>query len=235
MSRFPAVTIGDATLILGDCREVLPTLGPVDAVVTDPVWPNAPANSVPGWEEPIGLWRAACEAMPPHIRMIVVMRCDSDPRFLSPCPGSFFRLIQLPYVMPGYLGRVLGGDEIAYWFGQPIKSQPGRRVVPGRAPAVQPGGRTNNGHPMSRAQSHFDWLLYWCADEDETILDPFMGSGTTGVAALKLGRKFIGIEIDPTYFEIACRRIEEAWRQPRLFDEPRQQSEQAALDLEPAS
>jgi len=53
------------------------------------------------------------------------------------------------------------------------------------------------------------------------VLDPFMGSGSTGVAALKLGRKFIGIEIEPRYFDIACKRISEAWAQPRLFDEPR--------------
>lgn len=52
----------------------------------------------------------------------------------------------------------------------------------------------------------------------KTIFDPFMGSGTTGVAALQLGRKFIGVEIDPKYFEIACRRIEQASRQGRLFD-----------------
>ncbi len=54
----------------------------------------------------------------------------------------------------------------------------------------------------------------------EIILDPFMGSGTTGVAAVKLGRRFIGIEIEPRYFDIACRRIEEATRQPDLFIEP---------------
>ena len=50
-----------------------------------------------------------------------------------------------------------------------------------------------------------------------TILDPFMGSGTTGVACMNLGRKFIGIEREPKYFEIACRRIEDAQRQERLF------------------
>ena len=53
-----------------------------------------------------------------------------------------------------------------------------------------------------------------------TILDPFMGSGTTGVACVKLGRKFIGIEIEPKYFDIACRRIESAYAQPDLFIEP---------------
>lgn len=211
--------IGDARLILGDCREVLPTLGTVDAVVTDPVWPNAPAGSVPGADRPWQLWAEACVAMPPHDRIIVVMRCDSDPRFLCSVPGEkpFLRSIQCPYVIPGYLGRVLGGDETAYWFGAPIRRQPGRMVIPGRAPSVQPGGRPPNGHPMSRAQVHFDWLLGWATDADESCLDPFMGSGTTGVACAKLGRKFIGIEIDSTYFDIACRRIEEAYRQADLF------------------
>ena len=53
-----------------------------------------------------------------------------------------------------------------------------------------------------------------------TILDPFMGSGTTGVACASLGRRFIGIEIDPGYFDIACRRVEAEYRQPRMFVEP---------------
>jgi DNA modification methylase len=65
------------------------------------------------------------------------------------------------------------------------------------------------------------------------VLDPFMGSGTTGVACIKLGRRFIGIEIEPKYFDIACRRIEEAWKQPRLFEEPRPKPQQAALEFEP--
>jgi DNA modification methylase len=65
--------------------------------------------------------------------------------------------------------------------------------------------------------------------EWQTFLDPFMGSGTTGVAAIKLGRKFIGIEIEPKYFDIACRRIEEAWKQPRLFEEPKRKPTQ--LDM----
>jgi len=58
------------------------------------------------------------------------------------------------------------------------------------------------------------------SDTSETVLDPFMGSGTTGVACISVGRSFIGIEREPEYFDIACRRIEEAYKQPRLFDEP---------------
>tara|TARA_R110000765_G_scaffold228315_1_gene331983 strand:+ start:32 stop:484 length:453 start_codon:yes stop_codon:yes gene_type:complete len=67
-------------------------------------------------------------------------------------------------------------------------------------------------------------LMVWCVERlpggTQTILDPFMGSGTTGVACAKLGRKFTGIEIDEGYFDIACERIEQAYAQPSLFIEP---------------
>jgi len=79
------------------------------------------------------------------------------------------------------------------------------------------------GHPTQKPLKLMKWCIDWLPAEAITILDPFMGSGTTGVAALQLGRKFIGIELDPDYFEIACKRIEEAWKQPRLFAEPKAQ------------
>ena len=223
--------IGGATLYLGDCREVLPALH-ADVIVTDPVWPNCPPNSVPGWDRPWQLWSEACAVMPPVKRIITVMRCDSDPRFLQHLPPMpFFRVVSLPYVMPGYLGRCLGGDEYAYWIGEPVRSAPGRRVIPGRAPSAQPGGRPANGHPMSRAQVHFDWLLDWCADEGEIVCDPFMGSGTTGVACARWGMPFIGCEIEPAYFDIACRRIEAAQRQADLFVQPSAPTPAATVDL----
>lgn len=211
-------TIGEATLYLGDAREICPPLQEVTTICTDPVWPNCPPNTVPGSNDPWGLWEDFCAVLPWNLaRMVVVMRCDSDPRFLQAVPSlPFFRSIQLPYVIPGYLGRVLGGDETAYWFGAPPRTGPGRMMVPGRGPLVQPGGRPPNGHPMSRAQAHFDWLVGWCSDPDDVVCDPFMGSGTTGVACAKLGRRFIGVEIEPRYFEIACRRIEEEHKRPRL-------------------
>ena len=67
--------------------------------------------------------------------------------------------------------------------------------------------------------------------EFQTILDPFMGSGTTGVACVKLGRKFIGIEIDPGYFDIACKRIREAYAQPDMFVEQSKTEPPRQLDL----
>jgi DNA modification methylase len=78
-------------------------------------------------------------------------------------------------------------------------------------------------HPTQKPVALMEWVLTlkWIP-RDSTILDPFMGSGTTGVAAINLGRKFIGIEIEPKYFDIARKRIRDAWEnRPRLFaDEP---------------
>jgi site-specific DNA-methyltransferase (adenine-specific) len=83
-------------------------------------------------------------------------------------------------------------------------------------------------HPTQKPLPLMQWCLGFLPDA-ETILDPFAGSGTTGVACVNLGRKFIGIEIEPRYFDIACRRIEEAYRQPRLFAEPRPKLVQEAM------
>lgn len=232
--------IGGCHLILGDMREVAPTVE-TDVLVTDPVWPNAPADTVPGSNDPWGLWREAVVAFPRHKRALIVMRSDSDPRFLAEYKThKFFRVMHLPYVMPGYLGRALGGDEFAYWFGSVVASVAGRRVIPGRGPAAQPSARPANGHPMSRAQIHFNWLINWCVDPGESVLDPFMGSGTTGVACALQGVPFTGIEIEPKYFDIACRRVEQALRQKDLFvDFPvaEDRAEQRLRDLfaEPAA
>ena len=73
--------------------------------------------------------------------------------------------------------------------------------------------------------------MHWCMRfvKGHTILDPFMGSGTTGVACAKLGRKFIGIEIESKYFDIACERIRKAYDQPDFFVEPPKPAKQEAL------
>jgi site-specific DNA-methyltransferase (adenine-specific) len=213
------VQLGNAELYRGDARDLLAELPGTQVIVTDPVWPNCPPDLISGSDDPYGLWRATMAVLPAVHRLVAVLRADCDPRFLAPVPPTlpFFGAIQLPYVMPHYLGRVMGGDELAYWFGAPIAWAPGRRVVPGRGPAAKPIHRPPNGHPCSRAQLHIDWLVSWCSDPGETVCDPFMGSGTTGIACIKLGRPFIGIEIDPRYFDLACRRIEDVRRQGDLF------------------
>lgn len=218
MSRIETLAEG-VTLYLGDCREILPTLGKVDALITDPVWPNCPPGLLIGGDDPLALWRSFWVVMPEIVRASIVMRHDSDPRFLEPVPMKYLRAVILPYVMPGYIGRFLGGDEIAYCFGEPIPSRKGQRVIPGRAPAAQPDKRSANGHPCSRCLDHFAFLVRWWSEPGEMVLDPFMGSGTTGAAAVRQGRRFTGIELEPEYFDIARRRIEEALKQPDLFIE----------------
>ena len=84
-------------------------------------------------------------------------------------------------------------------------------------------------HPTQKAIGVMQWCLTHIPDA-KTILDPFMGSGTTGVACAKMGRQFIGIELDEDYFDIACKRIEEAYQQPDLFiEERKREPEQGGL------
>ena len=197
-------------LRLGDCRDILKSIGAVDTVITDPVWPNTPEGMFEDIADPQTLLAEAL-ALADCRRLVIVLRGDSDPRFLQAVPQRwpFFRAQILPYVVPGYIGRKLGGDEIAYCFGEPLDSAPGRKVIPGRAPAAQPVHRRANGHPCSRSLTHMLWLVKWWSLPGETILDPFMGSGTTGVAAVQQERNFIGCEVDETYFNLARKHLSE--------------------------
>ncbi len=90
--------------------------------------------------------------------------------------------------------------------------------------------REQRWHPTQKPLALMEWCLGFIAD-DLAILDPFMGSGTTLVACAKLGRRGIGIEIDQTYFDIACRRVEEAYRQPDMFVERPAPMVQQEIDL----
>lgn len=215
----------DMMLYHNNCLNVLPQLGPVDTVITDPVWPNAPEGMFPNVGDAQALLEAALNMIDAR-RVVIIMRNDSDPRFLQAVPRKwdFFRAQILSYVMPGYIGRKLGGDEFAYCFGEPLPAAPGRRVIPGWGPKVQPDkAYQKNGHPCSRSPAHIRWLVNWWSLEGETVLDPFMGSGTTGVACKEMGRKFIGIEIEEKYFKIAKRSIEKATK-PLISNEAVMQS-----------
>lgn len=198
-----------ARFIQGDCRDVLPSLVG-DVVITDPVWPNCPEGLLQGWDRPLDLLREMCEAIPPMVkRLVIIVRSDSDPRFLDAVPDRwrFVCTQAMSYAVPMYLGRVLGGTELAYCFGEPVPSGKGRHVIPMWGPKAQPGNRKANGHPCSRALVHMDWLVQWWSEPGETIIDPFSGSGTIPLAADRMQRHGIGIEIEPQYHEIADRRL----------------------------
>ncbi|SFQ21582.1 DNA methyltransferase [Tranquillimonas alkanivorans] len=213
--------IGDCRLILGDSREIVSYLEGYDAVITDPVWPNAPQGMFPGVDNPRDLLEDVLAHCTEAQRIAIIMRCDSDPRILSAVPEClpFVRVQMLEYAVAGRMGRILGGMETLYGYGKPIPVREGQRLIPGRCEPAQPTKKADRpDHPCPRSLHHMKWAVRWWSEPGETVLDPFMGSGTTLAACAALGRAAVGIEIDPDYFEIACGRIEEAYRQPDLFD-----------------
>jgi site-specific DNA-methyltransferase (adenine-specific) len=219
--------IGDATLYLGDCLEILPTLGRVDAVITDP---------------PYGL------AYKSHLTNLGAQEFDvlvnDDGRLdlrpillLAPIVllfGANCYPEQLPHrgrwlcwdkrTIDGSADKMMGSPFELAWCSKASGFNKIVRVLHGGVVNADGGKRV---HPTQKPIAVMRECINWAASEAQTILDPFMGSGTTGVAALQLGRKFIGIEIDETYFSIACKRIEEAWKQPRLFEEPKRKPQPA--------
>ena len=216
--------IGDCTLYLGDCREILPTIGKVDAVVTDPPY------GIGASQMKIGKWRTS---------RMKKMAWDAEPGDLSALPevptiiwgGNYFNLPPSRAFLvwdkgAGFKGRDFAECELAWcsWDGN------------ARTFAFDPlarGAYRDKEHPTQKPVEVIRWCLSMLP-ASQTILDPFMGSGTTGVACVKLGRKFIGIEIDEGYFDIACRRIEEAYKQPDLFVEAEKQPAPEQLDFEVA-
>ena len=206
------VEIGDATLYLGDCRKILPTLPKVDAVVTDPPYGINHArdrnSQKDGWVDyPCSGW----DIERPPADAFDAMLSGSDVQIIW--GGNYFT-DYLPPTMQwlvwdkGQRNFSLADCEFA-WSSQ---RKAARIFDYPRARALKDGKQHATQKPVA--------LMEWCIDlidRPETILDPFMGSGTTGVACANLGRKFIGIEIEPKYFDIACERIEAAYAQHRLF------------------
>ncbi len=205
--------IGEATLHLGDCREILPTLAKADAVVTDPPY---------GIGEDGGKFRGRTGQ---NIRVLPKMGWDAmRPEravfdlILQAAPdqiiwgGNYFADLLPPSKGWLYWQKLMGGDfsdgELAWT----------SRDKALREFTCCPKGKGGL-HPTQKPVEVMQWCLSLLQDA-RSILDPFMGSGTTGVACANLGRKFVGIEREPSYFDIACRRIEAAYKQPRLFSEP---------------
>jgi DNA modification methylase len=222
-------TIGDCTLYLGDCRDILPTLGKVDAVVTDPPYgikADRDRNSEQwGWKDyGKGGWdneRPTPEVMAAVIKAAkhcIVWGGNYFPDMLPASPLSKWLVWD-----KGQEGFSLADCEFAWCsFEGAI-----RRKTYSRSLALQDGKE----HPTQKALAVMVWCIEQLPKGCGTVLDPFTGSGTTGVACANLGRSFIGIEREPSYFDIACRRIEEAYRQPRLFAEPVAKPVQETLAL----
>jgi len=213
------VVIGEAELWLGDCREILPTLERVDAVITDPPYGIGFAAQPTNYQRAAGMkpesWDDATALD------IDVIRAHGDIQVIW--GGNYYDLPTtrgwLSWFKPD-APPSMGHFELAWTNLDRNARQISQSISATNAERV--------GHPTQKPLA----VMLWCIDQvgaPETILDPFMGSGTTGVAAVRLGRKFIGIEREPKYFEIACRRIEDAQRQESLFEPEAPKAEQAGL------
>lgn len=194
------------TIYHGDSRQILPMLPRVNTIITDPTWPNATANLF-GRDDPQGMLRDVL-ALCSSTRLAIQLGCDSDPRFLQAVPlrWQFFRVCWLDVARPNYKGRLLDGATPAYLFGTPPKSRPGAQVIPGMCRDASSSGK-ESAHPCPRKIFHLRWLTRCWSEPEDTILDPFMGSGTTLLAAKDLEHPAIGIEIEERYCEMAAKRL----------------------------
>lgn len=216
--------IGDATLYLGDCLDILPTLGKVDAVITDPpynaknIGPNQRVyeNQVmqlsdKDYQQFCLDWFEKSAALTSNIFFTcgIANICNyPQPKWVicwhKPASVSFNR-------MGGF-----NAWEPIFIYGKP-HSRIGQDYWIYNTTNLKKGAEKN--HPCPKPTALMNKMVIVFAGEGSTVLDPFMGSGTTGVACMNLGRKFIGIEIEPKYFDIACERIDMAQRQGKLFSD----------------
>jgi hypothetical protein len=219
------VVIGNATLYLGDCMEILPTLPKVDAVITDPPYGidkdgqkrttgghgGRKAYEFRGWDG---------ERPSPEVFGLLMASARTHVIW----GGNYFADL-LPASMKWLVWdkgqRINQSDgELAY-----TSIQGALRICTlNRVELLTDGAE----HPTQKPVR----LMRWCIEQAGnvlSILDPFMGSGSTGVAAMQLNRAFTGIERDPGYFEIACRRIEDAQRQAPLIPHEQPKQEQAGI------
>ncbi len=226
----------DVTLYLGDCRDLLGGLPQVCAVVTDPPFGigrdrgfgvggtgkgGAARNCVKRYE---GGWDA--QRPSPNLMAEILTKglhhiIWGGQFFARTLPESGKWLLwDKQQTMPSY-----GDGELAW------TDLPGDAVKKFTLSINGIIARGETGlHPTQKPVALMVWCLGFLPNA-QTILDPFMGSGTTGVACVQLGRKFIGIELEPRYFDIACRRISDELRRPRLALEPIAKPVQEAMSL----
>jgi site-specific DNA-methyltransferase (adenine-specific) len=230
------VEIGNATLYLGDCMDILPTLDKVDAVITDPPYGEvnrknsglrnldkgvadiadfnlselavllaSHGDTVYIWcgIEQISEFRAALVNIGMSTRLCIWEKTNP-----SPMNGQHLWLSSIETCVFGKSAGAIFNEHCA-------------------SPVFRMATEPKEYHPTAKPVGLIARQVNASTKERGTVLDPFMGSGTTGVAAIQLGRKFIGIEREPKYFDIACKRIEQSVAQGQLFkpEQPKQTQE----------
>jgi|TARA_R110002124_G_scaffold125491_1_gene284719 DNA modification methylase len=219
MSIIREERIGDCRLIQGDCLEVMLLLGKVDACVTDPPYGIGEGNAkgqtrgkmaAPKQYKGTDGWDNA-PASPEHISTI---RDVSKHQIIF--GGNYFDGLgptSCWLVWDKQNGENDFADCELAWTNLPKAV---RRIYWRWNGMIRKGDDVRE-HPTQKPVGVMEWCIKHLPDTAQTILDPFAGSGSTGVACVNLGRSFVGIERDPEYFDIMCRRIDEAHRQADLF------------------
>ena len=220
----------DVTLYQGDCREILPTLGKFDAVVTDPpygIGEAAGANKSRGnlavaKDYGVATWD---DATADEAVALAISKANHSMIF----GGNYYNL---PPTSCWLVWDKINGDndfadcELAW---TNLKKAV-RRIRFRWHGMLRQNNEPRGDHPTQKPIEVMRWCIGHLPVEAKSIIDPFMGSGTTGVASVKMGRQFTGIELEPKYFDIACRRISEAMKQPDLFiEQPKTATKQEAM------
>ena len=211
------VIIGNATLYLGDCREILPTLPKVDAVVTDPPYGIGEAAGKNASRGNLAVAKdfgdARWDDNPISDELMLSIRSAGTNSIIF--GGNYY---SMPPTSCWLVWDKINGEndfadcELA-WTNLPKAVRRIRFLWNGM---LRANGEARGDHPTQKPVGVMEWCIGHLPKTAETILDPFMGSGTTGVACMNLGRKFIGIELEERYFNIACERIDQAQRQLRI-------------------
>lgn len=211
---------------LGDCREIIPTLGKFDACISDPPYGVAFDTDYRRFTSGHGVPRTAHKAVandaepfdPAHLLQFPKVVLFGANCFSDRLPMGSWLIWDKRFKN----GEAFLADGEAAWmntgFGVYIFSKTSQGFV--RPEPIE--------HPTQKPVDVMMWVIEKAAPA-QSIIDPYMGVGSTGVAAVKLGRRFTGIEIDPGYFDIACRRIEAARREPDLFIAPPKPAEQLSI------
>lgn len=204
----PTEIIGNCHLYLGDCREILPHLPKVDLVLTDPPYGIGFAAQPTKWQRLDGKKPEDWDDEAPDFISDVLAVGDNSIVWggnyfsLPPSRGwlSWFK----PDAPPS-----MGHFELAWTSFDANCKQLSQSISATNPERV--------GHPTQKPLRLIEWCLDLAPKNTLTVADPFMGSGTTGVACANMGKTFYGIEREPKYFDIACKRIEQAYAQGRLF------------------
>jgi DNA modification methylase len=232
MSEPRKEVIGDAELWLGDCASIMPLLGKVDACITDPPYGIGESNeknlSRGTLAEPKDYGHYDWDEKPASAEQIALIRAHSRHQIIF--GGNYFNLP--PSSCWLVWDKQNGSNDFADCELAWTNLDKAVRRVYWRWNGMIRRGNEERFHPTQKPLGVMRWCIEHLPPDTRTILDPFAGSGTTGVAAVQMGKRFIGIEREPAYFEVMMRRIEEAYKQQDLFiAPPPKPAEQLSLEV----